>query len=63
VVPSAYKISIVAKTCNSRTANKMHLTEFLLAALKPLDINNLAEKQTHLSPEECEKLLNVLLDF
>jgi hypothetical protein len=70
MVPSGHqtqdKITKVAKSWSkqeSELANEVQLTEILPAEYKPIDINNVADQQTHLSPEECEQLRNVLLDF
>jgi hypothetical protein len=65
MVPSGYwikeKIFTVAKSWNK--SHEVQLTEILPAEYKLIDTNSVAEKQTHLSPDECEKLRNVLLDF
>jgi hypothetical protein len=68
MVPSGhrtqYKITKVAKSWNkqeSELANEVQLTEIPPAEYKPIDINTVANQQTHLSPEEHEQLQNVLL--
>jgi len=70
MVPSGYwtkeKISTIAKSWNkqiSEPTNEVQITEILPAEYKPIDINKVVNKQTHLSPEEREKLRNILLDF
>jgi len=67
MVPSGFwmqdKINTSTKTWNTVITDEMHLTEILPANYKPTDVQNIADNQTHLTTEECEKLKNVLLDF
>jgi hypothetical protein len=64
--PSGYwtqeKISAIAKSW-SGPKQEINVTEILPANYKPIDINQVTDRQTHLSPDECKQLQQVLLDF
>jgi hypothetical protein len=64
------KISNIAKTWNPNRkelhdveTEELRLAKILPAECKPTDIDNVINKQTHLSPEERKQLRDVLLDF
>jgi hypothetical protein len=68
MVPSGFwtqeKITNSTKAWNNIKANETHLTEILPAEHKPTDVYSVADNQTHLTTEECEKKLrNFLFDF
>ncbi len=66
MVPSGYwsqeKISATARSWNE-SKQEINIREILPADYKPTDTNQVADKQTHLSPNEHEQLRHVFLDF
>ncbi len=66
MVPSGYwskdKIKHIAASWNSKH-EEAHVTEILPAEYKPCDINAIVNEQTHLSPDEKNKLRSALLEF
>jgi hypothetical protein len=71
MVPRNYwteqKIRNIAKTWNvnkrEHNVEELHLAEILPADYKPLDINEVVQKQTHLCSDERDELLQALKDF
>lgn len=67
MVPSGYwtkeKITTTAKTWNSAPSQEKHFTEILPADYQPVNITDMVEQQTRLSPQEQQQLLHTLLDF
>jgi hypothetical protein len=52
-----------ASSDNDKAAEEVRITQILPADYKPMDIIDVIEKQTHLTPTEREKLQKVLFDF
>jgi hypothetical protein len=71
MVPRNYwteqKIRNIAKTWNvnkrEHNVEELHLAEILPADYKPFNINEVVQKQTHLSSDERKQLLQALKDF
>ena len=56
------KISTIAKSWNEQK-QELNVTEIFPSNNKPIAINQVADRQTHLSSDEREQLRHVLLDF